>query len=112
MDIERLSRFGGAVRDRATAAWAVTVPHLASGGQWLTRRWRLIALIIIGCLVLDFCLLYGPRLWSIYKSDRDSFTPFFTPIGAVLVGLAAFGQWRVARLRHEAQTKADFQRRI
>jgi uncharacterized protein YjbI with pentapeptide repeats len=30
----------------------------------------------------------------------------------LLVGLAAFGQWRTARLRHEEQTNADRRRRI
>jgi hypothetical protein len=96
MDIERLSRFGSAVRDRATAARPLMMASLTGGRRWVTRRWRLIGLIIIGCLVLDFCLLYGPQLWSAYKSDRDSFTPFFTPIAALLAGLVALGQLRVA----------------
>jgi hypothetical protein len=49
---------------------------------------------------------------SVYTSGPGNFTPFFTPIAALLVGLAAFGQWRTARLRHEEQTNADRRRRI
>ena len=68
--------------------------------------------IVVGGILLCLSRPYWPQAWSAYKADRDSFTPFFTPIGALLVGLAAFGQWRTARLRHEEQTNADRQRRI
>ena len=54
----------------------------------------------------------GRRLGAPIRPIQIRFTPFFTPIGALLVGLAAFGQWRTARLRHEEQTNADRQRRI
>jgi hypothetical protein len=108
MDIDRLSRFGTAVKDRASRIWTVGMAHLARGRRWLrrgrrwlTRRLRLIALAIVGCLLLYLGWLYGQRGWSAYASEPELYTPFFTPIGALLVGLAAFGQWRVARLRHE-----------
>jgi hypothetical protein len=108
----RLSRFGSLLKEHTSQVWKSAVPQIERGLQWLTRRRRPIALVIVGCLLLDLGLLYGPRVWNAYRSDRDSFTPFFTPIGALLVGLAAFGQWRTARLRHEEQTNADRQRRI
>ena len=63
-------------------------------------------------MLLYLSLPYWPQVWRAYKADPATFTPFLTPIGALLVGLAAFGQWRTARLRHEEQTNADRQRRI
>jgi uncharacterized protein YjbI with pentapeptide repeats len=84
--------------------WAKRVPQ--------KRIWRPAALVTVVGVLLYLGLPYGPQIWAAYKADRDSFTPFFTPIGALLVGLAAFGQWRTARLRHEEQTNADRQRRI
>src|SRR4051812_39401554 len=78
----------------------------------VTRRWRLIGVIIAGSLLLCLGWLYGQRVWSAYAAKPELYTPFFTPIGALLVGLAAFGQWRTARLRHEEQTNADRQLRI
>jgi hypothetical protein len=95
MDIERLSRFGSAVRDRATAAWAMTMAYLAAG-RWLVHSKQL----IIGCVLLYLVLLCAPWGWSAYASKPELFTPFFTPIAALLVGLVAFGQLQVASLNY------------
>jgi uncharacterized protein YjbI with pentapeptide repeats len=108
----RLSRFGGTVKKRASPVWKSAKLQFERGLQWLRRKRRPVALVIVGCVLLYLCLPYGPQVWSAYKSDPDTFTPFFTPVAALLVGLAAFGQWRTARLRHEEQTNADRQRRI
>src|SRR5689334_4214870 len=96
------------MRDRAIAVWAVTVHHLAAGRCWLISRKRLIG----GCILLFLSWLGVQWTWSAYVSKPELFTPFFTPVAALLAGLVAFGQLRVARLRHEEQTKADFRRRI
>jgi hypothetical protein len=112
----RLSQLSSTVKKRALPIWTSAERPLLRGlqwlGQWLKRRRRPVLVIITGGLLLYLGLPYGPRVWSAYKADRDSFTPFFTPIAALLVGLAAFGQWRTARLRHEEQTSADRRRRI
>jgi hypothetical protein len=92
--------------------WRAAVLKIERGLQWLGRKRRPVMLIIVGCVLLYLGLLYWQQVWSAYKADPDSFTPFFTPFSALLVGLAAFGQWRTARLRHEEQTNADRQRRI
>jgi hypothetical protein len=124
---QRLLRFGHAAKERALPVWKSAVLQSEPALQWLKvqserclqwllhwlrRRRRPVVLIIVGCVLLYLGLPYGPQVWSAYKADRDNFTPFLTPIGALLVGLAAFGQWRTARLRHEEQTNADRQRRI
>ncbi len=112
----RLIRFGHAAKVRALPVWKSaqlqSEPALRRLLQWLRRRRRPVVVIIVGCVLLYLSLPYWPQVWSTYKDDPDTFTPFFTPIGALLVGLAAFGQWRTARLRHEEQTNADRQRRI
>ena len=112
----RLIRFGHAAKVRALPVWKSaqlqSEPALQWLLQWLRRRRRPVVVIIVGCVLLYLSLPYWPQVWSAYKDDPDTFTPFFTPIGALLVGLAAFGQWRTARLRHEEQTNADRQRRI
>jgi hypothetical protein len=109
---DRLSRFGTTVKKGAPLVWKSAKHEFARGLQWLRRRRRPVALVIVGCVVLYLSLPYAPQVWRAYRSDRETFTPFFTPIGALVVGLAAFGQWRTARLRHEEQTNADRQRRI
>lgn len=38
MDIERLSRFGGTVRDRVAATWAQMVDHFTLWLRWLQLR--------------------------------------------------------------------------
>jgi hypothetical protein len=78
----------------------------------LRCRRRPVALVIVVGVLLYLGLPYGPQVWSAYISKPEIFTPLFTPIAALLVGLAAFGQWRTARLRHEEQTEADRRRRI
>jgi hypothetical protein len=112
----RLSQLRSTVKERASPVWKSAKRQFQHGlqwlGQWLKRRRRPVLVVIVGGLLLCLGLPYAPRVWRAYKADRDSFTPFFTPIGALLVGLAAFGQWRTARLRHEEQTNADRQRRI
>ncbi len=123
----RLIRFGHAAKARALPVWKAAMlrseptlqwlkPRFWRGLrwllQWLRHRRRPVMVIIVGGVLLYLSLPYWPQVWGTYKGDRESFTPFFTPIGALLVGLAAFGQWRTARLRHEEQTNADRQRRI
>ena len=114
--VRHLSRFGRIAWERALPVWESAQlraePALRWLLQWLRRRRRPVVVIIVGCVLLYLSLPYWPQVWSTYKDDPDTFTPFFTPIGALLVGLAAFGQWRTARLRHEEQTNADRQRRI
>jgi uncharacterized protein YjbI with pentapeptide repeats len=99
------------VKERILAIWKLVVQP-ERGRQRLAHGRRLIVLVLVGCLLLGWGLLYGPQVWSTYRSDPNIFIPFFTPSVALLVGLAAFGQWRTARLRHEEQTNADRQRRI
>jgi hypothetical protein len=105
-----LSRFGSTVKGHTSPIWMSAAVQF--GVQWLTRRRRPVALVIIACSLLVWSLPYWPPAWRAYKTEPAIFVPFFTPIGALLVGLAAFGQWRTARLRHEEQTRADRQRRI
>jgi hypothetical protein len=101
----RSARFGSIVKERASL---ILKSAPVQCGQWLIRRGPLLALVTVGCVLLALI----PCFWKVYKSDPDIFTPFFTPIAALLVGVAAFGQWRTARLRHEEQTNADRQRRL
>ena len=113
----RLSRFGSTVKQRAAPVWASAKRQFRRGsqwlGQWLRSKRRPVLVIIVGAPLLYLGLRrYGQQVWSAYTSDPDTFTPFFTPIAALLAGLAAFGQWRTARLRHEEQTNADRRRRI
>jgi Pentapeptide repeats (8 copies)/Protein of unknown function (DUF2934) len=108
MDIKRLSRFGSVVKDRAIAAWPLMMIYLAGGRRWLAHSKQLIVGGVLLYLVL-LCVWWG---WSAYASRPELFTPFFTPIAALVAGLVALGQLRVARSRHEAQTNADFRRRI
>jgi uncharacterized protein YjbI with pentapeptide repeats len=51
-------------------------------------------------------------LWHAYAENKEAIGPLLTPVAALIAALIAFGQFAVARQRHEAQTKADFQRRI
>jgi Pentapeptide repeats (8 copies)/Protein of unknown function (DUF2934) len=113
----RLSRFGSTVKERVWPVWRSAKRQfervLQRLWQWLKRRRRPVLVVIVGGPLLYLGLRwYGPQVWRAYRADRDSFTPFFTPIAALLAGLAALGQWRTARLRHEEQTNADRQRRI
>lgn len=108
----RLSNFGATVQPRVASVRKSAKRQRERGLRWLRQREQPVAVVIVGCVLLYLGLPYGPKVWSAYKADRDNFTPFFTPIGALLVGIAAFGQWRTARLRHEEQTNADRQRRI
>ena len=125
--VRHLSRFGRIAWERALPVWESAQLRSEPARRWLEfqfwrglewllqwlrrRRWPVVV-IIVGCVLLYRSRPYWPQVWSAYKDDPDTFTPFFTPIGALLVGLAAFGQWRTARLRHEEQTTADRQRRI
>ncbi len=109
----RLSRVGDAIKERAQPVWrrqlsscaaAICNGSNANAQTGCASRRRLRAAVSAGP--------FGLQLWRAYKSDQGSFTPFFTPVAALLVGLAAFGQWRTARVRHEEQTEADRRRRI
>jgi hypothetical protein len=51
-------------------------------------------------------------VWKTYKASRDDLVPLATFAAATVAAWVALGQLRVARLRHEEQTKADLQRRI
>ncbi len=114
---DRLSQLSSTLKERASSIRKSAVRHFERGlhwlGQWLKRRRRPVLVVIVGGLLLYLGLRwYGPQVWSAYISKPEIFTPFFTPIAALLAGLAAFGQWRTARLRHEEQTNADRRRRI
>jgi uncharacterized protein YjbI with pentapeptide repeats len=78
-----------------------------------------IAALAIGLGLLGLSLHYWTFvasvsfwLWSRYSAHRDDIAPFLTPAAALVAALVAFGQFRIARLRHEEQTNADRQRRI
>ena len=58
-------------------------------------------------------------VWESYKANREHIVPLLTFGGGLLtvfvgsvVAWAAVRQARIARLRHQEQTKADLQRRI
>jgi hypothetical protein len=113
----RLSQLSSTLKERASSVWTSAKRQLQRGlqwlGPWLRHRRRPVLVVLVGGSLLYLSLRwYGQQVWSAYTSDPDTFTPFFTPIAALLAGLAAFGQWRTARLRHEEQTNADRRRRI
>lgn len=52
------------------------------------------------------------KLWSWFVANREPAVSVATGLGGAVALLVAFGQLRTARMRHEAQTDADMQRRI
>jgi hypothetical protein len=83
---------------------------------------RIVAAVVATIIVLTVAILWHRYrhhvgtipswLWEKYHLNRDDLAPLMTPIAALVAAWIALGQLRVARQRHEEQTKADRQRRI
>jgi hypothetical protein len=50
--------------------------------------------------------------WATWSCLREDIAPILTFVGAAIVAWAALAQARIARRRHQEQTKADLERRI
>lgn len=78
---------------------------------------------VAGCVLIGVVVGHSDSWWEWYGANRDKVIPLLAPLATVFGALAtlavgafvvraALEQASVARLRHEAQTRADFQRRI
>jgi hypothetical protein len=87
-------------------------------GRRALRTLFWIAAFSIGVVLVRPCFLHIDAvplplwLWRYYKSHHDDINPLLTPAAALAAASVALGQLRIARLRHQEQTKADRQRRI
>ena len=115
----RLSRFGHAAKERALPVWKSAQLQSEPALQWLKqfgrgRRWLAWSrVVIVGgiapCPDPRFVIGAGGA-----HGTARCFTPFFAPIGALLVGLAAFGQRRTAgcaTTRRPTPTASDASRK-
>jgi hypothetical protein len=69
--------------------------------------------VIAVAVVLAFYLAYVLKhLWQWYLGNVPAATPIGTALFAGVAAWVTFGQLKVARERHQEQTKADAQRRI
>jgi hypothetical protein len=95
MDIERLSRFGGAVKERAIAIWKLAVVQSKPLLHWLQLRPKGVFWAGGLSIALAFLIFSGA-----------------TAAGAALLAWAALRQASTASDRHQEQTNADRRRRI
>jgi Pentapeptide repeats (9 copies) len=51
-------------------------------------------------------------VWEFYRTNRQDLVPLATFAAGVIAAWVGLGQLRIARWRHEAQTRTDLQRRI
>jgi membrane protein implicated in regulation of membrane protease activity len=90
-----------------------------SSPAWEIKFFAFAALAIL----LAVFFVHGSSLWDWYGQNRDKVAPLFVPVANVFGALATLGvgvflvraalaQAATARLRHEAQTESDLQRRI
>jgi uncharacterized protein YjbI with pentapeptide repeats len=92
--------------------FAELISVAASGPARRPTVWSAGAVILaIGLLVLARPQWLAGA-WNWYHLNRDDITPLGAFAGAAVVAWAALRQAKTARLRHEEQTEADWQRRI
>jgi Protein of unknown function (DUF2934) len=103
---QRLSRFGSALKERASSGWKSAMIHFARGRQWPVPRRRMVfwaaGISIVVVLLIGF-IIEGGGSW--YGRHHAALAPLLT----LAAGVSVAG---VALVRHFAQTDADRQRRI
>src|SRR5690242_466949 len=93
MDIERLSRFGSAVRDRTILIWESDA--VRRGRHWLTERWQETPSwkiwTVFGLLALTGFLIGGGASWTLaeYQASRNDLNPIIVGISGLAAGLFA-----------------------
>jgi uncharacterized protein YjbI with pentapeptide repeats len=95
MDIERLSRFGAAVKERAIATWKLAMVQSKPLLHWLQLRPKVVFWTGGLGIALAFLIFSGA-----------------TAAGAALLAWSALRQASTASDRHQEQTNADRRRRI
>jgi Protein of unknown function (DUF2934)/Pentapeptide repeats (8 copies) len=130
MDIERLSRFGGAVKERASLIWKLVKVQSERWLKWLQLRSQVQTKLFLASTGIGIVLLLV-AFWYWYSFEQtdhngvihhphaDILNPIAAALGGAVLAWAALRQARtatrqaeIASERHKEQTDADRQQRL